>query len=117
MPANNLFNGVLVSDPSTLQTLTFASSLTWNVGTFETAKVTLTGNLTSLTITNAVAGHAYILILTQDATGSRTATFGSSFKFVGGTAPVLTATANRTDVLCAFYDGVNFQAVLNNDFK
>ena len=42
---------------------------------------------------------SFMLTLTQDATGSRTATWPASVKWAGGTAPTLTTTASRADVL------------------
>jgi hypothetical protein len=68
--------------------------------------VTLTGN-TTFTLTpdaNATAGDRYILIITQDAIGSRTATWPSNFKKAGG-ALTLTTTASATDVIEMVYDG------------
>lgn len=65
---------------------------------------TATGNITGLTITNpAPTGNACALVLyiKQDGTGSRTFAFPSSFKWAGGTAPTVTATASRTDIFTA----------------
>jgi hypothetical protein len=56
--------------------------------------VTLAGNRTLVNPTNCTAGQSGSIFITQDATGSRTLAYGSYFKFVGGTAPVLTTTAN-----------------------
>ena len=41
----------------------------------------------------------FTLFLNQDGTGSRTATWPGSVKWAGGTAPTLTTTASRTDIL------------------
>ena len=49
--------------------------------------------------TNAVAGQSGVITVTQDATGSRALTYGANYKFAGGTAPVLTTTANAVDML------------------
>ena len=51
------------------------------------------------------AGTALTLILTQDGTGSRTGVFQVSgattnVKWAGGTAPTLTTTASRADIIC-----------------
>ena len=40
-----------------------------------------------------------VSFLTQDGTGSRTASFGNSFDFIGGTAPTLTTAASSVDRL------------------
>ena len=57
------------------------------------------------------AGTALTLILTQDGTGSRTGAFQVSgattnVKWAGGTAPTLTTTASRADIVCfVTFDG------------
>ena len=57
--------------------------------------------------TNLKAGATYIWRIVQDATGSRTLSFGTAFKFSGGTAPTLTTAANAVDVLTGYSDGTN----------
>ena len=59
--------------------------------------VTLGGNRTFAAPSNQVVGQAGSIFITQDGTGSRTASFNSAFKFVGGTAPTLTTGAGLTD--------------------
>lgn len=54
--------------------------------------------------TNAVAGQSGLIIVTQDASGSRLLTYGSNYKFAGGTAPSLTTTANAVDYLSYFVE-------------
>ena len=57
------------------------------------------------------AGTALTLILTQDGTGSRTGAFQvnsatTNVKWAGGTAPTLTTTADRADIVCfVTFDG------------
>jgi len=63
--------------------------------------VTLTANCT-FTFSNPPASGTsgtFTLFLNQDATGSRTVTWPGSVKWAGGTAPTLTTTASRTDIL------------------
>ena len=69
--------------------------------------VTMTGNCT-FTFTNPVAGAGYVLILTQDGTGSRTATWPASVKWPASTAPTLTTTINKADIISFLYDGTNY---------
>ena len=61
--------------------------------------ITLTGNITLANPTSLTAGTSGSIFLTQDGTGSRTATFGNSFDFIGGTAPTLTTAASSVDRL------------------
>ncbi|HWB39074.1 MAG TPA: hypothetical protein VG604_02415, partial [Candidatus Saccharimonadales bacterium] len=70
--------------------------------------ITLTANCT-LTFPTAAAGKSFTVVLLQDATGSRTVTWPGTVKWAGGSAPVLTTTANKTDVfsfMCV--DGTNW---------
>jgi len=63
--------------------------------------VTLTGNAT-LTFDNPVAtgdSSSFTLIVKQDGTGSRTITWPGSVAWAAATAPTLTTTANKFDVL------------------
>lgn len=61
--------------------------------------VTLGGNRTLDNPTFAKPGQVGIIEIKQDATGGRTLAFGANWKFAGGTAPSLTATANSRDIL------------------
>jgi hypothetical protein len=61
-------------------------------------RYTLTGNCV-FTMPTAAAGKAFDVILTQDGTGSRTATFTGAKWATNGTAPTLTTTAGKVDVL------------------
>lgn len=90
---------VAIGNSSTAQTLSLTN------GTVQT--VTLTGNCT-FTMPTATAGKSFILIVVQDGTGSRTATF-TSVKFAGGVAPTLTTTATTgRDILTFVADGTNW---------
>jgi len=74
-------------------------------GTVQT--VTMTGNCT-FTMPTATAGKSFILIATQDGTGSRTAVF-TSVKFAGGVAPTLTTTATTgVDILTFVANGTSW---------
>jgi hypothetical protein len=70
-------------------------------------KVTLTENVTSITISNLPTAQtgsrlvAIILYLKQNGTGGWTVTFPASFKFSGSVTPTVTSTASRTDKLIA----------------
>ena len=58
---------------------------------------TTTENSTLSNPSNVVAGQSGFIIVTQGAT-PRTLAFASQYKFVGGTAPTLTASASAVDV-------------------
>lgn len=73
----------------------------WSLG--PAIRVTLKGNIT-LAMKNQRGGQRYVLILKQDATGSRTVTWPSIAKFTAG-APVMSAPANVSDAMDLFFDG------------
>ena len=77
--------------------LSDGSTITIDMATACHHSVTLGGNRTFAAPSNQVVGQAGSIFITQDGTGSRTASFNSAFKFVGGTAPTLTTTASAID--------------------
>ncbi len=93
---------------ATFATLTDAATISWDISnrTLANAIVTLGGNRT-LAMTNLVSGATGVLIVNQDASGSRAIILPSGSKIVGGggTSPTLSTTANSIDVLAWIYDG------------
>jgi len=77
--------------------LSDGATITIDMATACHHSVTLGGNRTFAAPSNQVIGQSGSLFITQDGTGSRTASFNSAFKFVGGTAPTLTTTAAAVD--------------------
>jgi hypothetical protein len=69
--------------------------------------LTLTGNCT-FTFPTATAGKGFTLLLLQDATGSRTATWPAAVKWPASTAPTITATASKMDKYVFVADGTNW---------
>lgn len=95
---NNYVEGVVaIGNTGTAQTLSLTN------GTVQTA--TLTGNCT-FTMPTATAGKSFVLILSSGA-GSFTGTF-TSVKWPSNTAPTITTTASRWDILSFFSDGTNW---------
>ena len=77
--------------------LSDGATITIDMATACHHSVTLGGNRTFAAPSNQVIGQSGSIFITQDGSGSRTASFNSAFKFVGGTAPTLTTTASATD--------------------
>lgn len=75
-----------------------ADTINWTSGNEHLS--TLTDNVT-YTFSNPVDGGRYILLLKQDATGSRTATWPADVLWPAATAPTLTTGANKVDI-CTF---------------
>ena len=91
-----------------------ADTIDWGAG--NNHKSTMTGNCT-YTFTAPAGPASLVLKLVQDATGSRLATFPGTVKWSGGTAPTLTATASRTDIVTFYYDGTNYFGAIVKDFN
>ena len=77
--------------------LTSATTITIDMALSCHHSVTLAHNATFAAPSNQAIGQAGSLIITQDSTGSRTASFNSAFKFTGGSAPTLSTAAGSID--------------------
>ena len=96
------------------QTLTDASTISWDVGTSPVSKVTITDNRTLGAATNAQTGQFVSLLVIQDGTGSRTLSFNAAYEFKDDTAPTLTTTASKGDLFVFRYNGAKFLEVGRN---
>jgi len=109
---NGVFTGSVQGKGFTedINALTSSSTITVNCDLARVHTVTL-GTDTEFNITNLPTGGTVTLIITQDGTGSRTATFGTSgstaVRFPSGSS-VLSTGANDIDVVSIFNDGTNF---------
>ena len=97
---------VAIGNSGTSKTISLAS------GTFQT--VTMTGNCT-FTMPTAVAGKSFILIVSTGA-GGFTGTF-TSVKWPSNTAPTLTTTASRWDILSFMSDGTNWYGAFQQAYQ
>jgi hypothetical protein len=87
-----------------------STTLALTTGSVQT--VTLNGNCT-FTMPTATAGASITLILTQS--GTFTATF-SGVLWAGGTAPTITATSDKRDILVFVSDGTNWFGTAAQNF-
>ena len=77
--------------------LTDASTISVNFNSGQNFDVRLGGNRNLGAPTNVQSGQTGSFFIRQDGSGSRTLSFNSAYKFVGGTAPTLTTTASAVD--------------------
>lgn len=87
--------------------LTDAATITTDALVSNNFRVTLGGNRTLANPTNLADGMKLNWVIVQDATGSRTLTFGSAFNWGGAGAPVLSTAANAIDMISAYYDATS----------
>lgn len=97
--------------------LTDAATIAINASLGNNFRVTLGGNRTLGNPTELVDGQQGLIRVKQDATGGRTLTYASMWKFPGG-APTLTPTAGATDVISWQYDATDatIMAVISKAF-
>lgn len=86
-----------------------ALTLNWNNGNVQ--RLRLTNNCT-LTLSNPVTGAGYVIELLQDTTGSRTVTWPATLEWEGDTAPTLTTTASKKDIVLLLWNGSAYLATV-----
>lgn len=99
--------------------LTDGTNVSWNLDDSPSAKVTLAGNRTLDNPSNLKDGMTYMIKVVQDATGSRTLSYGSAYDWtaLGGSTPTLSTTANAEDLLVFYSDGTKMYGINNANIK
>ena len=110
LSAKTLTNPTVTNYVETPYSANSSTAITLDLTNGTVQIITLTGNAT-ITMPTATSGKSFIMFLKQDATGSRTVTW-STVKWAGGTAPTITSTASRLDILSFFADGTNWYGVV-----
>ena len=102
-----------------INSLTSSSTITVNCALASIHTVTL-GTSTEFNITNLPTGGSVTLIITQDGTGTRTATFGtdgsSAVKFPSNSSTLSTG-GGDIDVVTIVNDGTNFLGNIAKDYR
>ena len=98
--------------------LTDAANITVDFNNGQNFAVQLTDNRTIENPTNCVPGQVGSIFVIQDGTGSRTLSFGSNWKFIGGTAPTLSTDVSSVDRIdYIVYTSTAVQAIASLDIK
>ena len=84
-------------------------------GTVQTATLT-SATAATFTMPTATAGKSFVLLIKQPASGSTTTATFTGVKWSGGTAPTITATLGRLDVISFFADGTNWYGSFVQNF-
>jgi hypothetical protein len=85
------------SQRGSITTLTDGATITPDFAVTNDFVVTFGGNRTIANPTNITVGQKGVIVIRQDATGSRTVAWGTYYKWAGGVAPTLSKTANAVD--------------------
>jgi hypothetical protein len=101
----------------TLQTATGDGTTTIDWTNGNKFKFTFGAQNETFTFTAPSNPCSLTLILVQDGTGSRTATWPASVLWAGGTAPTLSTAANAVDIVSFIYDGTNYYGSAALDFS
>jgi len=98
-------SGVFQTDgdylPGADQVVTYGTTPTVNFASGAVAGITMTGTITTLTISGINNGDRCVLLLTQAGAGSFVVTtwVGVNVWLLGGVAPTLTTTSGKTDAI------------------
>lgn len=98
--------------------LTYGASITMDMSASNNFSLTATGNFTLANPTNMTPGQSGLIVITQDATGSRVVSWGSNFVAAGGTKPTLSTAANAVDYVSYYVESASRVFVsINADVK
>jgi hypothetical protein len=89
-----------------------ADTIDWTLSNKQ--KSTLTGSVT-YTFT-APGGPCSLILKVLTGAGSFTATWPGTVKWSAGSAPVITATAGRMDLICFYYDGTDYFGTFSQNY-
>jgi hypothetical protein len=100
------------STPANGENTNASGTLNWDTSTYQDFSITLTGNVTAVTINPfPPQGTHLALEVKQNATGGRTITWGAAFHWAAGDVPTLTATANAVDLFYFRSNGTVLQNI------
>jgi hypothetical protein len=118
-PSNNpTFTGdiaakrYVLTAPTAIGSTTTTTTIDLSIGNLIT--ITL-GTETTLTTSNAAVG-TYLIKLVQNSSGNNTVTFPAAWKWSGSSAPNVTQTPLKTDIVTLIYDGSTFYAAISQNF-
>lgn len=98
--------GPIVSNVVTV--LPDQASIPVDASTAYAFSLTIGGDRALESPTSQVKGSLYSLAVTQDGTGSRLLTYGTSYRFPSATPPTLSTAAGALDVMLFYSDGTYF---------
>jgi hypothetical protein len=120
---NPIFTGQTVTVNNDIKAKRYVLTATAIAATASTTIDLNTGNVitinlsadTTLTTSNAAVG-TYLIKLVQGVVGNYYVYFPVAWKWSGGSAPTVTLTAGKTDIVTLIYDGGTFYAAISQNF-
>jgi len=111
-----LTNPTVTNYVETLYSANTSTAITVDLANGTVQNLTLTAASVTITMPTAVAGKSFIIILSQDATGSRSVTW-STVSWPSATPPSVTQTASRKDIFSFFSNGSSwFGATIGQNY-
>jgi hypothetical protein len=111
-----LTNPTVTNYVETLYSANTSTAITVDLANGTVQNLTLTAASVTITMPTAVAGKSFIIILSQDATGSRSVTW-STVSWPSATPPSVTQTASRKDIFSFFSNGTSwFGATIGQNY-
>ena len=89
----------LIDRPKQFEELAFTPAQSWNVGATPRAILTLTANLTALSLSGDEDGGVYTMLIKQDDTGERTFAFPAGWLWRNQQADSIASGANQQTLL------------------
>lgn len=95
-----------------------SGSVTFDFSTGNISKITLSEDITSVTLSGATAGDILHIQITQDSTARTISGWPAAVKWSGGgTAPTISTTSGAVDIVSILYDGSNYWASVTQDHQ
>ena len=95
-----------------------SNSVTFDFSTGNISKITLSENITSVTLSGATAGDILHIQITQDSSARTISGWPAAGKWSGGgTAPTISTTSGAVDIVSILYDGTNYWASVTQDHQ
>lgn len=95
-----------------------SGSVTFDFSTGNISKITLSEDITSVTLAGAAAGDILHIQITQDSTARTISGWPAAVKWSGGgTAPTISTTSGAVDIVSMLYDGTNYWASVTQDHR
>jgi len=91
-----------------ITSIAYGTTIACDLNTTDIADVTLTDSTATINLSGGTDGQPFIIRLRQDATGSRTVTWGTMVRFSTTTpTPTLTTTASKLDYIAFRYNATD----------